>query len=66
MRGWPGGACGAPGWDGAIVRRNIYSFGDTFGAGLQNLDAVILVVVRVRSKIPTIDTVGGPGATVDG
>ena len=52
--------------DGAIVRGKIYSFGDTFGAGPQNVDAVILVVVRGGSEIPTIDTVRGPGATVSG
>ena len=60
------GACGAAGWDGAIVREKIYSFGDTFGAGLRNLDAVTPVVVRGGSEIPTINTVGGPGATVAG
>ena len=44
----------------------IYSFGDTFGAGLGYVDAVTSVVVRSGSKIPTIDTVGGPGAAVAG
>ena len=34
-------------------------FGDTFGAGPQNVDAVTPVVVRGRSEIPPIDTVGG-------
>ena len=38
-------------------------FGDTFGAGLRNVDAVTLVLVRGGFEIPTIDTVGGPGAT---
>ena len=48
------------------MRRKLYSFGDAFGAGLRNVDAVTSVVVGGRSKIPTIDTVGRPGATVAG
>ena len=46
------------------MREKLYSFGNTFGAGLRNVDAVSSVVVRDGSKIPTIDTVRGPGATV--
>ena len=42
------------------------SFGDTFGAGPRNVNAVIMVVVRGRSEIPTVGTVGGPGATIAG
>ena len=42
------------------------SFGDTFGMGPRNLDAVTTVVVRGGSKIPTLNTVGGPGATIAG
>ena len=61
-----GGACGAAGWDGAIVREKLDSFGDTFGAGPQNVDAVTSVVIRGGSKIPTVDTVGSPGETVAG
>ena len=61
-----GGACGDSGWDGAIVREKIDSFGNTFGTGLRNVDAVTLVVARGGSKIPTVDTVGGPGATIAG
>ena len=48
------------------MREKIYSFGDTFGAGPRNVDAVTSVVVRGGSEISTIDTVGGPGATVAG
>ena len=48
------------------MREKLDSFGDTFGAGPRNVDAVTLVVVRGGSEIPTIDTVGVPGATVDG
>ena len=44
----------------------IYSFGDTFGAGPRNVDAVTLVMVRGGSEIPPIDTVGGPGGAVAG
>ena len=44
----------------------IYSFGDTFGAGPRNVDAVTSVVVRGGSEIQTINTMGGPGATVAG
>ena len=53
-----GGACGDAGWEGAIVRGKLDSFGDMFGAGTRNVDAVTLVVVRGRSKIPTVNTVG--------
>ena len=59
-----GGACGADGWDGAIMRVKLDSFGNTFGAGPRNVDAVTSVVVRVGSKIPTVNTVGGAGATI--
>ena len=61
-----GGACGTAGWDGAIVREKIDSFGNTFGADPRNVDAVTTVVVRGGSKIPTIDTVGGPCVMVAG
>ena len=46
------------------MREKFYSFGDTFGAGPRNVDKVTSVVVRGGSEIPTINTVGGPGATV--
>ena len=46
------------------MRGKLYSFGDTFGAGPQNVDAVTSIVVRGRSEIPPIDTVRGPGAAV--
>ena len=59
-----GGACASAGWHGEIVREKLDSFGDTFGAGLRNVDAVTTVVVRGGSKIPTVDTVGSPGATI--
>ena len=48
------------------MRKKLYSFGDTFCSGPQNVDAVTSLVVRGGSKIPTIDTVGGPCATVAG
>ena len=48
------------------MREKIDRFGDTFGAGMRNLDAVTTVVVRGGSKIPTVDTVGGPGETIAG
>ena len=63
--GSSGGACGSAGWGGAIVRERLNSFGDTFGAVPRDVDAVTSVVVRVGSEIPTFDTVGGTGATVD-
>ena len=66
LGGRGGNACGAAGWDGAIVRGKLYSFGDTFSSGPQNVDAVTSVVVRGGSKIPTIDTVVGPCETVYG
>ena len=59
-----GGTCGAAGLDGAIVREKLYSFGDMLGAGPRNVDAVTSVVVKGRSNIPPIDTVGGLGAAV--
>ena len=64
--GSDGGACGADVWDGAILIGKLDSFGDTFGAGPWNVDAVTSVVVRGESEIPAVDTVGGPGATVAG
>ena len=48
------------------MREKLYSFGDMFGAGPQNVDAVASVVVRGGSEIPPIDTVRGPGAAVAG
>ena len=48
------------------MREKLYSFGDTFGAGPRNVDAVTSVVVKGGSEIPTNDTVGSPGATVAG
>ena len=61
-----GGACGTAGWDGEIVREKLDSFGDTFDAGLRNVGAMTTIVVRGGSDIPTVDTVGGPGVTIDG
>ena len=46
------------------MRGKIYSFGNTFGAGPRNVDAVTSVMVRGGSKIPTINTVGGSDVTV--
>ena len=58
------GVCGTAGCDGAIVRTILDSFGDMFGAGPRNVDAVTTVVVRVGSEIPTVDTVGEAGAMI--
>ena len=41
-------------------------FGDMFGTGPRNVDAVTSVVVRVGSEIPIINTVEGPGEVVSG
>ena len=46
------------------MRGKLHSFGDAFCAGTWNVDAVTSVVVRGGSKVPPIDTVGGPGAAV--
>ena len=48
------------------MREKLYIFGDAFDAGPQNVDAVTLIVVRDGSKISTINTVEGRGATVAG
>ena len=48
------------------MRGKLYSFGDTFGAGPLNVDAVTSLMVRGGSEIPTINTVGGPGVTISG
>ena len=48
------------------MRENLYSFGDTFGAGSRNVDAVASVVVRGGSEIPPIYTVGFSGVVVIG
>ena len=37
-----------------------------FGTVQRNVDAVTTVVVRGGSEILTVDTVGGPGAKIDG
>ena len=46
------------------MREKLYSFGDTFVAGTNNVDTVTSVVVRGRFEIPPIDTVWGPVAAV--
>ena len=48
------------------MKEKLDSFGDTFGAGPQNVDAATTVVVRGRYEIPTVNTVGGPGMTIYG
>ena len=57
-------------WSFRLGRGNcegkLYSLGDTIGAGTWNVHAVTSVMVRGGSEIPTIDTVGVPGATVAG
>ena len=42
----------------------LHCFGDAFCAGTWNVDAVTSVVVRGGSEVPSIDTVGVPGAAV--
>ena len=42
----------------------LHCFGDAFCAGMWNVDAVSSVVVRGGSKVPSIDTIGDPGAAV--
>ena len=49
---------------GQIVKGKLHSFGDEFCAGTWDVDAVTSVVVRGGSKVPSIDTVGVPGAAV--
>ena len=50
------------------MREKFNSFGDKFGAGPRNVDAVTSVVVRGGSEIPNTNTVGDqvrqlPGAS---
>ena len=42
----------------------IHCFGDALCACTWNVEAVTSVVVRGGSEVPSIDTVGGPGAAV--
>ena len=42
----------------------LYFFGDAFCASAWDVDAVASVVVMGGSKVPSIYTVGGPGAAV--
>ena len=44
----------------------LYCFGDVFYASAWDVDAVASLVVRGGSKVPSIYTVGGPGAEVVG
>ena len=46
------------------MRGKLHGFGDVFCAGTWNVYAVTAVVVRGGSEVPTINTVGGPGAEV--
>ena len=48
------------------MRGKLYSFRDTFGAGMNNVDVVTSVVVRGGSEVPPIDTLGGSGSEVAG
>ena len=41
-------------------------FDDAFCAGTWDVDAVASVVVRGGYKVPSVNTVGGPGAAVVG
>ena len=59
-----GGACGAAGWDGAIVRVKLHIFCDAFCGGTWNVDAVTSVVVGDGSKVTPINTIGVLGAAV--
>ena len=44
----------------------LYCFGDAFCLSVWDVYAVASVVLRGRSKVPTIYTVGGSGAAVVG
>ena len=44
----------------------LYFFGDAFCASVWYVDALASVVVRGGSEVPSIYTVGGPGAAVFG
>ena len=44
----------------------LYCFGDAFCASEWDVNAVASVVVRGGSEVPSIYTVGGPGAAVVG
>ena len=44
----------------------LYCFGDVFCASKWDVDAVSSIVVRGGSEVPSIYTVGGPGAAVVG
>ena len=46
------------------MRGKLHSFDNVFCAGTWNVDVVTSAVVRGRSKVPPINTVGGPGAAV--
>ena len=46
------------------MRVKLHSFGDAFCTGTQNVDTVISVVVGGGYEVPSIDTVGVPGAAV--
>ena len=46
------------------MREKLHSFGDALCAGTWNVYAVTSVVVGGGSKVPSIDTVGVPGAAV--
>ena len=59
-----GSPCGAAVWEGGIVRVKLHSFSDALCAGTWNVYAVTSVVVRGKSEVPSIHTVGGPGVAV--
>ena len=44
----------------------LYCFGYAFCASVWDVDAVVSVVVRDRSEVPSIYTLRGPGAAVVG
>ena len=46
------------------MRGKLHSFGDAFCTGTWNVDTVTSVVVRGGSQVPSINTVGDPGAEV--
>ena len=48
------------------MEEELHCFGDAFCAGKWDVDAVTSVVVWEGSKVPSINTVGGPGAAVVG
>ena len=46
------------------MRKKFDSFGDAFGGGCGDVDAVTSIVLGSSSDVPAVDTVRSPGAAV--